>query len=169
MKYFISRLIFINRFFVIVEKTVLVGLLCSLIVLSFGQVVARNFFSIGFIWVDQVLQLELLWIAFIGAALATEYNQHIKIDFLASIIRSDFPKKIIGTGAHLFAFIICCLLFIVSLAYMHAVGFDSTSTIIHGVPDWSFRCIIPYCFLMMLIRSVINIMIIYPKKDFHKI
>ncbi|MCJ7772306.1 MAG: TRAP transporter small permease subunit [Desulfobacterales bacterium] len=142
------------------------ALVFSMIVLSFGQVVARNIFSTGFIWVDEVLRMEVLWVAFVGAALATEYNQHIKIDFLASIIHSDFSKKIIGISAHLFAFFICSLLFIVALDYLHTVGSDSTSTIIRGIPDWSFRCVIPYCFFMVSIRSVINIMKICNEKDF---
>lgn len=167
MNYFILRLISINRFFVLFEKTLLTALLFSMIVLSFGQVVARNIFSTGFIWIDQVLRMGVLWVAFLGAAMATEYNKHIKIDFLASVLRSDFSKKIIGTGAHLFAFFVCCLLFIVALDYIHTVGFDSTSTIISGIPDWSFQCIIPYCFFMVSIRSAINIMKIYNGKDFH--
>ncbi|MBW1813319.1 MAG: TRAP transporter small permease subunit, partial [Deltaproteobacteria bacterium] len=84
MKNLISRLTSINQFFILFEKVLLTTLLFSMIVLSFGQVVARNLFSTGFIWVDQMLRLEVLWVAFIGAALATEFNQHIKIDFLAS-------------------------------------------------------------------------------------
>lgn len=165
MQYFILRLTSINRFFVKFEKALLTVLVFSMITLSFGQVVARNIFSVGFIWVDQILRMEVLWVAFVGAALATEYNQHIKIDFLASIIHSDFSKKIIYTSAHFFAFFICSLLFIVALDYIHTVGSDSTGTIIHGIPDWSFQCIIPYCFLMVSIRSVINIMKICNEKD----
>lgn len=142
------------------------ALLFSMVALSFSQVVARNLFSTGFLWIDQILRLEVLWIAFLGAALATAYNQHIKIDFLASVIRSDLSKKIIGMGAHLFSFVVCCLLFIVSVDYILIVSSDSTSTIISGIPDWSFRCIIPYCFFIVSVRSIINIMKIHHGEDF---
>jgi len=129
-----------------------------MIVLSFGQVVARNLFSTGFIWVDQILRLEVLWVAFLGAALATEYNQHIKIDFLASVIRSDFSRKLINIGAHLFAFLICCLLFVVAIGYIRIIGSDLTSTVFQGVPDWFFQLIIPYCFFFTSLRFFINIL-----------
>jgi len=165
MKYLISGLISINRYFILLEKALLITLLFSMVALSFSQVVARNFFSAGFLWIDHVLRLEVLWIAFLGAALATAYNQHIKIDFLASIIRSDLSNKIIGVGAHLFSFIVCCLLFIVASYYVLIVSSDSTSTMISGIPDWAFQCIIPYCFFMMTIRSIINIIRISYKKD----
>ena len=166
MKNLISRLTSINQFFILFEKVLLTTLLFSMIVLSFGQVVARNLFSTGFIWVDQMLRLEVLWVAFIGAALAAEYNQHIKIDFLASIIRSDFLRKLINTGAHLFAFLICCLLLVVSLDYIRIVGSDLTSTVFQGVPDWSFQLIIPYCFFFTSLRFFINILKISYEKDY---
>ena len=165
MKHFISSLISINRIFVIFEKVLLTLLLFSMIALSFGQVVARNIFSTGFLWIDQVLRIEVLWVAFIGAALATEYNQHIKIDFLVSILRSDFAKKIIGMGAHIFAFLICCLLFIVASDYIRIVSSDITSTVFHGFPDWYFQLIVPYCFFFISIRSFINIFKIYSKNE----
>lgn len=166
MKNLISRLTSINQFFILFEKVLLTTLLFSMIVLSFGQVVARNLFSTGFIWVDQMLRLEVLWVAFIGAALATEFNQHIKIDFLASIIRSDFSRKLINTGAHLFAFLICCLLFVVALDYIRIVSSDLTSTVFQGVPDWSFQLIIPYCFFFISLRFLINVLKISYEKDY---
>ena len=126
-----------------------------MIVLSFGQVVARNFLFTGFIWIDQVLRMEVLWVAFLGAPLATEYNQHIKIDFLTSVIRSAVLKKQIGLIAHIFAFFICCLLFIVSFNYIHIINSDFTSTVIQGVPDWFFQLIIPYSFFVISLRIFI--------------
>jgi TRAP-type C4-dicarboxylate transport system permease small subunit len=136
-----------------------------MVILSFGQVVARNLFSTGFIWVDHVLRLEVLWVAFIGAAHATEYHQHIKIDFIASITRSDFSKQLITAGAHMFAFIICCLLFIVSSYYIRIVSSDITSTVIQGIPDWSFQLIVPYCFFFAALRFLISIIKISNEKD----
>jgi len=167
MNSYFSRFISLNRYFILFEKIMVAVILFSMILLSFGQVVARNIFSTGFIWIDQVLRLEVLWVTFIGAALATEYNQHIKIDFLSSMINSERSKRIIGTGAYLFTFLICSLLFLIALHYIHVVSSDSTSTVIHGIPDWSFRCIIPYCFFMVSVRSVINIMKMYYGKDVH--
>ena len=156
MKHVIFILTLANRYLVLFEKIVLAILLFSMIVLSFGQVVARNIFSTGFIWIDQVLRLDVLWVAFLGAALATEYHQHIKIDFLASLIRSESSKNLIITGANIFAFLICCLLLIVSSRYIYIVSSDMTSTVLVGIPDWLFQLIIPYCFFVASLRIFIN-------------
>ncbi len=147
-----------NRYLLVFEKVFMCILLFSMIFLSFGQVVARNLFSSGFIWIDQVLRIELLWVTFIGASLATEYRQHIKIDFLANVIRSDHLKKIINTVAQVFALAVCILLFFVAANYIKVVSPDTAATIIHGIPDWTLKLVIPYCFFVMVIRCIINIM-----------
>lgn len=165
MKQFIARLSSLNQYVVLFEKLFISILLFSMIVLSFGQVLVRNLFSMGFIWIDQVLRLEVLWVAFLGAAIATEYHQHIKIDFLASLIQSNSLKRLINTLANLFAFFICCLLFIVASSYIRIVSSDLTDTIIHGIPDWYFQLIIPYCFFFASIRTCINIFNLYNKTD----
>ena len=158
MSHFLSFLAFINRLFVIFDKALVVFLLFTMIVLSFGQVVARNIFSVGFIWIDQVLRMEVLWIAFVGAALATEYNQHIKIDFIANIVRSESVKTSIYKFTQLFTLIICFLFFIIASDFIRIVSTDLSSTIITGIPDWSFQLIIPYCFFIAAIRSSIHLL-----------
>jgi TRAP-type C4-dicarboxylate transport system permease small subunit len=150
-------LLLANKNLLILEKVALCLLLFSMVALSFGQVVARNLFSVGFIWITEVIRIEVLWITLIGAALATEYRQHIKIDFLFNIVESGSMKKAIETLSLAFATFVCFLLFFVAKDYISLVSSDTTSTMIQDVPDWVFKLIIPYCFLMMAIRSMISV------------
>lgn len=146
----------INRYFLLVEKVLLCTLLFTMIFLSFGQIIGRKF-AISFLWVGPFLKIEVLWIVFLGAALATEYGQHIKIDFLANFVQSELKKKTISRVAHVFAMLACLVLFIISLNYMRVMGADSSSSILRGIPDWSILLIIPYSFFIMFIRSILNI------------
>ena len=146
----------INRYFLLAEKVLLCTLLFTMIFLSFGQIIGRKF-SISYLWISPFLKVEVLWIVFLGAALATEYGQHIKIDFLANFVQSDLKKKTISVVAHVFAMLACLVLFLISTKYMHVMSADNSSSILRGIPDGYILFIIPYSFFMMFIRSILNI------------
>ncbi len=146
----------INRYFLQVEKVLLCTLLFTMIFLSFGQIIGRKV-SISFLWVGPFLKIEVLWIVFLGAALATEYGQHIKIDFLTNFVQSDLNKKTIAGVAQVFAMSACFVLFLISINYMRVMSADNSSSILRGIPDWCILFIIPYSFFMMFIRSILNI------------
>lgn len=67
---------FISR----VEGWAIVILLSFTLLMAFSQVVLRNIFSTGFIWADILLRNLVLWIALLGASIATKERKHIAID-----------------------------------------------------------------------------------------
>jgi len=139
------------------EKLALIVLLFTMISLSFGQVIARNIFQTGFMWVDEVLRIEVLWVAFLGAGLAAEYNRHIKIDVLSHIMGGGRGSRILDTSAQVFALVVCLALFHASCLYIQSEARFPACNLIEGIPDWVFRLVIPYFFLAMSIRCMINI------------
>jgi TRAP-type C4-dicarboxylate transport system permease small subunit len=64
------------------EDAVLVILLGGMVLLAAGQIILRNFFSIGFIWSDEALRLLVLWVAVAGAVAASRSDKHINIAVL---------------------------------------------------------------------------------------
>jgi TRAP-type C4-dicarboxylate transport system permease small subunit len=64
------------------EDAVLVILLGGMVLLASGQIILRNFFSIGFIWSDEALRLLVLWVAVAGAVAASRSDKHINIAVL---------------------------------------------------------------------------------------
>src|SRR6056297_1165147 len=107
-----------HRYLIRIEKTVLCLLLFSMILLSFSQVILRNFFSFGFIWANEALRTEVIWIAFIGAALATEYNRHIRIDIVSRLIHRETTQKSINILNGLFTAVVSALLFVAAVKYV---------------------------------------------------
>ena len=147
----------INSHLVLFEKCLLCLLLFSMLSLSIWQIVLRNIFSGGEFWIDHILRICVLWIAFIGASLACEYKRHIKIDVLINVIRSKKTKARVSVIAELASIIICLLLFTASADYIRMASTSNRATIISVIPDWYFRLVIPYTFLVMTFRGPVNI------------
>ncbi len=57
---------------------------------SFLQVVMRLCFSSGVLWADILLRHLVLWVGFLGAAIATSEGSHFAIDFL----KKNLPEKL---------------------------------------------------------------------------
>ena len=65
-------------------ETVLITILLTLMILmAFSQIVLRNFFATGIDWGDALVRYLVVWVAFIGAAVATREGKHITIDLLS--------------------------------------------------------------------------------------
>jgi len=123
-----------------------------MILLSFSQVVLRNFFSFGFIWVADVLRAEVIWVTFIGAALATEQKRHIRIDVLTRLVKQKAAVRVFDLLADLFTACVSALMFIAAIQYILLMKPYSTDVLIFGIEEWMVRLVIPYAFAAMTIR-----------------
>lgn len=146
-----------HKSLIFLEKTLVIILLFAMVLLSFGQVVFRNIFQTGFMWVDEVLRVQVLWLTFLGAGLAAEYNRHVKIDVLSHVMGSGAMSKTIDILAQLFAMAVGILLFYGAYDYIQVERQYATPGPIWNVPDYVWRMVIPYFFLVLSIRSVINV------------
>ena len=128
------------------EEIVLITLLTVMVVMSFLQVVLRNVFSSGILWADILLRHILLWLGFLGAAIATSENRHINID---SVRRFLSPRIRLATAA------ICILL--ASAAWEFVQGeIADRRTVLEGIPSWYFQSIIPVGFGLLAIHFIIR-------------
>ncbi|UCD10382.1 MAG: TRAP transporter small permease subunit, partial [Nitrospinaceae bacterium] len=74
------------------EATFIVATLSVMILLSFGQVILRNFFHGGILWADLFLRQGVLWVGFLGASLATREGRHISIEVLSHFFPQGFVR-----------------------------------------------------------------------------
>ncbi len=66
-------------------ESLLAGLsLLLLLLLSVGQIVARNLFDTGATVVDELQRHLVIYVTFLGAALATDGGRHIRVDVLSA-------------------------------------------------------------------------------------
>jgi C4-dicarboxylate transporter DctQ subunit len=148
----------INAAFNKMEGALLIFLLTILVVLAFWQVMMRNLFHGGFIWGDILLRHIVLWLGFLGGALATSHQRHIHIDALAHYLLPRI-KSAVGIVTNLFGAVVCVLLLNASLTFIQG-EFEAKSMIFEGVPAWYAQLIIPIGFglhvIHFLLRSGMN-------------
>jgi C4-dicarboxylate transporter, DctQ subunit len=148
----------INSFFNKMEGALLILLLSIMVVLAFYQVMMRNLFHGGFLWGDVLLRHIVLWLGFLGGALATSHQRHIHIDALAYFL-SPRVKSFIGIFTNLFGAVVCILLVNASFTFIQG-EIEAKSMIFEGVPAWYTEVIIPIGFglhvIHFLLRSGMN-------------
>ena len=67
----------------VIEDSLLVVILSSMIILAVYQIISRNLFSEGIVWIDPLLRTLVLWIGLVGAVVATRTDHHIQINIFA--------------------------------------------------------------------------------------
>ena len=137
-----------------IEGAVLIILLLAMILMAFGQVVLRNFFSGGIVWGDILLRHLVLWIGFLGAALATSGERHINIDALTRYLPERI-KKAVGTLTNIFAAFVCYLLFRASLTFIN-FEIANKNTVFGDVPSWWAQIIIQVGFGLLVFHFIVR-------------
>ncbi|CUS78472.1 TRAP-type C4-dicarboxylate transport system, small permease component [Candidatus Kryptonium thompsonii] len=148
-----------------IELIILMVLLSLMVIISFTQVVLRNIFETGISWADPMLRYTVLWLAFIGASIATRENRHINIDVLTRLL-SPKLKKIVSVLTNLFALSVCLILLKSSIDFIK-IEMQFPSEIFLGLKNWMLEIIIPIGFSMMSLRFLLNIIkLIFVKNIF---
>lgn len=142
-----------------IEDGVLALLLTSMISVAALQVILRNFFDSGLYWGDSAVRVMVLWVAMIGAMVASRNDEHIRIDLVNHFL-TPFARGISKRVVNLFT---CVILFIFAWSSMEFVQFEyEDQTIAFGsVPTWVCEIIMPFGALVMGVRYALQV--IWPK------
>jgi TRAP-type C4-dicarboxylate transport system permease small subunit len=126
-----------------------------MVVLSFLQVLLRNFFETGILWADIFLRHLVLWVGFIGASLATRNEKHINIDILSRIV----PAKIvpfIKIAVDVVAVVVCFILAKASYTFL-TFEIEAETILFENIPAWYFQTILPVGFALIGFRFILKI------------
>jgi TRAP-type C4-dicarboxylate transport system permease small subunit len=137
---FISRL----------EQILITVLLSAMILTAFLQIVLRNFFSTGLAWGDPLVRYLVIWVGFIGAAIATKEGKHITIEIVSHWL-SGQSNRYVQSASHLFSAIVCGLLTWAALKFVRVEALMGGSAIF-DLPVWVPQVIIPVAFGIMTLR-----------------
>ena len=133
-----------------IEKFLVVVFLSTLMLTAFLQIILRNFFATGISWGDVLIRYLVLWVAFIGAALATREGRHINMEVF-SRWASDRGRAYLNRLSHLCSAGICGLLTYAAIKFIQ-FEVQMGSTTIFGLPIWVPELIIPLTFGLMTFR-----------------
>ena len=148
----------VSRMLAWFEGTLTAFLLASMILLAFLQVILRNFFSTGILWVDPFLRHMVLWVGFLGASLATRQEKHINLDL---VTRFMAPRgvEMVRICSNLFAGIVTGLLARAGWTFVQSEMGSREELFRIGLtsfPGWWFETIIPAGFALMAFRFSIR-------------
>ncbi len=139
-----------------IEKVLLTFLLSLMILVGFAQVILRNFFDTGFLWADPFLRYTVLWLAFIGASLATREDRHINIDVLTRLLTPKL-KKLSSILTNLFALTVCVILLIASVNFIK-IEIEFPQDAFLGLKNWQVETVIPIGFGLMSFRFFLRVL-----------
>jgi len=127
-----------------------VAILSSMIILAVYQIISRNLFSEGVVWIDPLLRTLVLWVGLAGAVVATRTDHHIKIDIFAKYLPSNF-QPYIHRVVYLFTFLICLLIAWHAARFVFS-EYEYGTIAFANVPAWLTAIIIPVSFFLIAVR-----------------
>ncbi len=148
---------FIDCAFARIVESILVVVLLSTVGVTFLQVILRNFFNTGITWAELGGRNAVLWIAFLGAMLATRARQHLSIDLVTKLL-SRKSRNSLRVALDAFAAVICLFLAKASLTFVLEERLMDTELFL-GVKTWMVQSIIPFGFSMMSLEYFIGIVL----------
>jgi TRAP-type C4-dicarboxylate transport system permease small subunit len=132
------------------EEILLVSLLLLMVLLGFLQIFFRNVISVGLIWIDPLQRHMVLWVALLGASVATRENRHITIDLLQGRLGEKSLARI-RAAIHFFSAFICFLLIHPALRFIQE-EYQVGKTLALGIPIWVSQSILPVMLTVIGLR-----------------
>jgi TRAP-type C4-dicarboxylate transport system permease small subunit len=133
-----------------IEQTLISILLSVMILIAFFQIILRNLFATGFTWGDPLVRNLVLWVGFIGAAIATREGKHISIDVVSQWVPAR-GKVVLEVIIQLSSFIICGLLTFAAVKFVRNEALTGSVTFL-GIRSWVPELILPITFGLMTLR-----------------
>lgn len=136
-----------------IERWILTGLLLSLVGLSAFQIIYRNVFGSGFVWIDPFLRNLVLWLTFLGAFAATAQGRHIGIDIVGRLLPAR-PRLVLTRALSVMAAGVCVALSNGAYEYLSLErGFVADAFL--GIPTWQAQFILLLGFVLLAYRFLV--------------
>lgn len=139
-----------HQFLLKTETSLLVGLLLLMIIIAVIQIVMRNFMGAGLIWAESLLRITVLWMALLGAMVASRNGEHIAIDVLVD----KLPSKTRSFVLRLSRFSTAAICFVIAwYSFNFVLDEYQYGGIAFGfVPHWVCESIIPFSLCIIALR-----------------
>jgi len=136
------------------ESAVLAVLLGFMTLLAFVQVARRELFGSGALWADTLLRHLVLWVGFLGAAIAAADEKHFAWEAAAE---RGGPR--LKAASQATAAVVCLFLIQAAVAFFRD-EYRAGETLLRigsvAVPSWLFDLAIPVGFALVLIHSALR-------------
>lgn len=136
------------------EEILLVALVVLMVSLGLLQIVFRNLISIGIVWVDPLVRHLVLWIALLGASIATREDRHIRIDVLSGYLSPPVRRRLKGV-LQVFSAGVCLLLVVPAVSFLQD-EYQPGKVLALGIPMWVSQVVMPVILLVLGLRFLLQ-------------
>jgi C4-dicarboxylate transporter DctQ subunit len=137
-----------------VEGWAITALVTGMVVLAVAQVFLRNLFSDSIPAADTLLRHAVLWVGFLGAALAAHEDRHIRVDIGARML----PRRLrrwVTVCFDVVSAAACLLLARAAWTFM-MLDLEGKATVALGIPTWILQTILPAAFCLLAFHFVVK-------------
>lgn len=134
----------VDRAIAWLEALIITVVLTVMVSLATLNLVLHKVFDGGFDWADIIVRQMVLWLGFIGGALATYKGRHIAIDAASKFMP---PKLAAATKVvtSLAAMVLALMMLRASVTFL-SDEMSEGSKVFADVPAWPFELVIPIAF-----------------------
>ncbi len=158
-----EKILRIERVLESAERALLAGLLGFMVLLAFLQVALRHVGRwtsepLSLLWGDTLLRHLVLWLGFLGAALAASRNKQFSMD-LSTRLLGGRTRAFSALTCDAFAAMVCAGLLRASIRFFkdeYAQGGILFSAFGVDVPAWTLESIIPGGFALLLVHYALR-------------
>ena len=87
-------IVVLDRAVVRLNQWLVIGLMASMAVLVFTNVVTRYVFNHSIIWVEELTQYQMIWVAYLSAGLALREGRHVAVDTLQDLLPAALRRHL---------------------------------------------------------------------------
>ncbi len=137
-----------------VEDGILALILAAMIALAAYQVIARNLFDTGLLWGDALVRVLVIWVAMIGAMVASRNDDHIRIDLLARFVPPHW-QGLLKRFANAFT---CAVMGVFAWHSTRFVRFEyeDGTLAFASVPAWACEAVLPVGAAVISLRYLLH-------------
>jgi TRAP-type C4-dicarboxylate transport system permease small subunit len=130
------------------------GLVAAILLVMVGlsglQILLRNLFESGLLWIDPLLRHLTLLLAFTGAVIATGAKRHVQINVLGRLLKG-VARRIGGAIVAAASAVVCLALTHASLQFLFE-EIEFGEAVFLGLPAWIVAAVFPFSFTLLAFR-----------------
>ena len=147
----------VDRILAAVVSTLVVFFLTSMVLISFTQVILRNFFSTGIGWADVVLRYLVIAVGMFGAVLAARQGRQISIDVFSRLLPAK-ARLVVTWLIGLFTIVVSSAMGRAAIVFVQG-EFEFGTEISPGLAAWYFQLFIPLGFFLIAFQVLLNLLL----------
>lgn len=149
---------FIDLFFVL-EKWLLYfssGCIAILTLLLSYEIVQRKLFNRSLMGIEEILELSMIFITFLGLSAVQREESHLSVDLLYNKVMMSSKARPFKTAILSICFLFLTVFFVISCQYVSTMSASGEFTNTLHLPKSLFFVSIPFSILIFLIRLLIQ-------------